>query len=178
MAPQAKVAIFPSDHFVGDDQSFMRHVEIAFAATGLRPELTVLLGIAPRWPETAYGWIEPGTAIAETPVFTVRRFWEKPPTELAAELLGGGCLWNSFVMVGQVSTLLGLFLIALPELYASFKKIRPILGTTFEEKTVGRLYSDLRSASFSDRVLAEYPVNLSVLPVRGIEGAISESPSV
>jgi mannose-1-phosphate guanylyltransferase len=169
IAPQAKVAIFPSDHFVGDDQNFMRHVEIAFTATASRPELTVLLGIAPQWPESSYGWIEPGTAIGDTPVFTVRCFWEKPRTDLARELLYRGCLWNSFVMVGHLSALLGLFLTALPELYLAFKKIRPVVDTTFEEKTIERLYADLRSTGFSEQVLAERPVNLAVLPVRGIE---------
>jgi mannose-1-phosphate guanylyltransferase len=167
--PRAQVAIFPSDHFIGDDLKFMRHVEMAFAVTASRPEFTVLLGIAPQWPETAYGWIEPGDAIGETPGFLVRRFWEKPGVELAAKLQARGCLWNSFVMIGQLSTLLGLFLIALPELYAAFKKIRPVLGTTFEEKTVGRLYANIPSIGFSERVLAEHPVNLAVLPVHGVE---------
>jgi mannose-1-phosphate guanylyltransferase len=168
-APRVRVAIFPSDHFIDDDRNFMRHVEMAFTATALRPEFTVLLGIAPQWPEPAYGWIEPGAAIGETPVFLVRRFWEKPAADLAGELLGRGCLWNSFVMVGQLSTLLGLFLIALPELYLAFSKIRPVIGTTFEKKTIERLYADLRSTGFSERVLTEHPVNLAVLPVRGVE---------
>jgi mannose-1-phosphate guanylyltransferase len=168
-APRARVAILPSDHFIDDDPKFMRHVETAFTATALRPEFTVLLGIAPQWPEPGYGWIEPGAAVGETPVFLVRRFWEKPAARLAGELLGSGCLWNSFVMVGQLSTLLGLFLIALPELYLAFNKIRPVIGTMFEEKTVERLYADLRSTGFSEQVLAEHPVNLAVLPVHGVE---------
>ncbi len=169
-APDAQVAIFPSDHFVGDEREFMRHVETAFTATALRPELTVLLGIAPRRPESAYGWIEPGVAIPETSIFAVRRFWEKPRTGLAEELLYRSCLWNSFVMVGKLSTLLGLFVIALPELYLSFKKIRPVIDTSFEEKTIERLYAGLPSTGFSERVLvAERPVNLAVLPVSGVE---------
>ncbi len=166
--PRAQVAIFPSDHFIEDDLKFMGHVEMAFSATTLRPELTVLLGIAPQWPEPAYGWIEPGEAIGETSACMVRRFWEKPRRELAGELLRRGCLWNSFVMVGQLSTLLGLFLVALPELFLAFKKIRPVIGTTFEEHTIERLYADLRPSGFSERVLAEHPVNLAVLPVHGV----------
>jgi len=169
LAPRARVAIFPSDHFVNDDQRFMSHVDMAFAALSSRPELTVLLGIQPEGPETGYGWIEPAFAVRETPAFMVRRFWEKPRPELAEELLGRGCLWNSFVMVGELSTLLGLYIIALPNLYLSFRKIQPSFGTTFEEKTVERLYENLGSASFSDQVLARHPVNLAVLPVRGVE---------
>jgi hypothetical protein len=144
--PFAQVAIFPSDHFIDDDHKFMRHVERAFAATALRPELIVLLGIAPQWAETAYGWIEPGAVIGDTPVFQVYHFWEKPRSDLAGELLGRGCVWNSFVMVGQLSALLGLFLIALPELYWAFNKIRPVIGTTFEEKTLG---TPLRGSSIN-----------------------------
>ena len=168
-APQARVAIFPSDHFVNDDQRFMGHVDMAFASVSSRPELTVLLGIQPESAETDYGWIEPAFAVRETAAFMVRRFWEKPQPELAEKLLSRGCLWNSFVMVGQLSTLLGLFIIALPNLYLSFKKIQPTLGTTLEEKAVEGLYGDLGSASFSDQVLARHPVNLAVLPVRGVE---------
>lgn len=170
VAPRATVAIFPSDHFVGNEAEFMRHVEMAFAAVAMRPELTVLMGVAPQSPETAYGWIEPGAAIAETPLFIVRRFWEKPKPGLAAELMSRGCFWNSFVMVGQLSTLLGLFLIALPELYQAFKKIHAVVGTSFEERTIERLYGDLRSIGFSEQVLAtERPVNLAVLPVHGVD---------
>ena len=170
VAPRATVAIFPSDHFVGNEREFMRHVEMAFAAVAMRPELTALLGIAPQSPETAYGWIEPGAAIAETSLLIVRRFWEKPKPGIAGELMSRGCLWNSFVMVGQLSTLLGLFLIALPELYQAFRKIRAVVGTSFEERTVERLYADLRATGFSERVLAtERPVNLAVLPVHGAD---------
>jgi mannose-1-phosphate guanylyltransferase len=168
-APQARVAIFPCDHLIEDDQQFMRHVEMALAVSELRPGLTVLLGIVPEWPETAYGWIEPGTEVCETPAFGVNRFWEKPSIEVARRLMSRGCLWNSFVMVGQLSTVLGLFLIALPELYVAFKKILPVLDTTSEQRTIERLYSNLDSTCFSQWVLAaQGPVNLAVLPVRGV----------
>jgi mannose-1-phosphate guanylyltransferase len=55
VARDAYVALFPSDHFVSDDREFMRHVDLAFDAIGLRPELTVLLGITPHGVESGYG---------------------------------------------------------------------------------------------------------------------------
>lgn len=169
-APQTQVAIFPSDHFVSDDLEFMRYVDMAFNAVAQRPELTALLGITPSAPETAYGWIEPGPAIEGTAALMVRRFWEKPRSDLARELMDRGCLWNSFVIVGRLSTLMGLFLIALPDLHLAFRKIRAVIDTNFEQKTIERLYADLRPEGFSERVLAtERPVNLAVLPVRGVE---------
>jgi len=169
VAPGASVLLMPSDHHVSDEAAFMRYVDQAFATVERRPELTVLLGVAPDEPETAYGWIEPGPALSgEQQVFQIRRFWEKPSCEFAAELLTQGCLWNSFIIVGRLSTLLGLFVVAIPELYLSFSRIRTCLGTMFEEDTVRRLYEDLRASDFSRLVLESAAVNLSVLPMANV----------
>ena len=168
--PGAYVAVFPSDHFVSDDREFMRHVDLAFDAVGSRPELTVLLGITPHAAEPGYGWIEPGELVVRrAPLFRVRRFWEKPGGDVAGELLRVGCMWNSFVMVARVSTLIGLIMVALPELFASFSKIHDLLGTAQEPGGIERLYERIPSASFSDEVLERHPINLGVLPVHGIE---------
>jgi mannose-1-phosphate guanylyltransferase len=164
------VALFPSDHFVSDDREFIRHVDLAFDAIGTRPEMTVLLGITPHAVESGYGWIEPGEVVTgRAPLFRVRRFWEKPGHEVAGELLRAGCLWNSFVMVARVSTLIGLVMVAMPEMFASFSKIRDLLGTAHEAGGLERLYQRIPSTSFSDEVLERYPINLGVLPVHGVE---------
>jgi mannose-1-phosphate guanylyltransferase len=135
-----------------------------------RPEFTVLLGIVPDEPETGYGWIEPGAYlnIGASNLLEVHRFWEKPSPPLIRELMAAGCLWNSFMIVGRVMTLLELFILTMPRLYLSFSKIRPTLGTSFEEETVARLYHDLPSTDFSREVLEAGPRNLVVLPVRDI----------
>lgn len=166
----AAVALFPSDHYVSDSRAFMRHIEAAFRVVENRPEFTVLLGIAPGGPEQSYGWIEPGERVwNEFPVYTVRRFFEKPEAELAAELWKAGALWNSFVLVGRVSTLIATFVMALPQLYVAFRSVRPVLGTVFEQSTIKRLYADLASFNYSEQVLQKLPVNLAVLPVSGVE---------
>jgi mannose-1-phosphate guanylyltransferase len=162
--------LFPSDHFVGDNREFMRHVDLAFDAVASRPEMTALLGITPRAAEPGYGWIEPGElVVSSAPLFRVRRFWEKPGNGVADELLRSGCMWNSFVMVARVSTLIGLIMIALPELFVSFLKIRELLGTARESSDIEKLYGRIPIASFSNQVLERYPVNLGVLPVQGVE---------
>lgn len=145
------VAILPSDRFVDDEHKFMRDLGVALAATALRPELTVLLGIGPEWPESSYGWIEPEPAIGDTAMFAVRRFWEKARIDLAGELLRRGCLWNSFVTVGRLSIIIALFIIAPPDLLLSFKSIRGTLGTKFEDRSVERLYAGLRPIGFRSR---------------------------
>ena len=170
VACDAYVAVFPSDHFVSNDLEFMHHVDLAFDAIESRPEMTAVLGITPYAVESGYGWIERGELVTtRSPLFRVRRFWEKPGSELAGELLRAGCMWNSFVMVARVSTLIGLIMVAMPELYASFAKIRGLLGTARESGGIERLYGRIQTASLSSEVLERYPINLSVLPVHGVE---------
>src|SRR5258708_13635121 len=85
-SPNASVAIFPSDHYVGDSDRFMRYVDSAFEATLRHPETPIILGVPPRGAELCYGWIEPGQLIsngAELPVFQVSGFWEKPSLHTA-----------------------------------------------------------------------------------------------
>lgn len=170
-APEEPVAILPSDHFFSDDRAFMAHVGTAFEAVTARPDLVVLLGVAPDSPEIEYGWIEPADALLpESPgrFFRVRRFWEKPSPPLARTLLARGCLWNTFVMVGRVAAFLALVRSAVPGLYEAFLQARPALGTPGEAEAVRALYATLPPMNFSDQILSGSPPNLAVLPVQGV----------
>lgn len=171
LSSSASVLLMPSDHYVADEAALVDYINYAFAAVEERPEFTMLLGIVPDKPETGYGWIEPGASLqtGQWDVLEVRRFWEKPSGLIVGELMAGGCLWNSFMIIGRVSTLLALFIMTMPRLYQAFSEIRPILGTSFEEQTVHWLYEDLASTDFSREVLeSAAAVNLAVLPVRDI----------
>jgi mannose-1-phosphate guanylyltransferase len=165
------VALFPSDHYISDDRTFMIHVEAAFEALSARPDLVALLGITPDGPEVEYGWIEPGGLVAwQRPagLYSVRRFWEKPSALTAERLLEEGCLWNSFVMVGRVPTLLGMVERAAPDLFQAFTKIQPALRTTAERAVARSLYARPPEVNFSRQVLATSPATLTVLPVSGV----------
>jgi len=169
-APRASVLLIPSDHYVGEEETLMKYVDLAFAAVEQEPRLAVILGIEPDEPETAYGWIEPAPAsgIDRPTTLPVRRFWEKPSREIARELMATGCLWNSFMIVAHLPTLLGMFNLSMPQLYISFSKIRPSLGTLFEEETVARLYQHLRPSDFSRQVLESATASLRVLRVSDV----------
>jgi mannose-1-phosphate guanylyltransferase len=144
---------------------------MAFDAIRLRPELTVLLGIAANSAESSYGWIEPGQPLGaeHAQIFELHQFWEKPAPEMARRLLDRACLWNSFVMVARLSTLLGLILKTVPDLFRSFARMSPILLTSSEERSIDRLYASIGHADFSRDVLVRRPINLAVLPVQGCE---------
>jgi mannose-1-phosphate guanylyltransferase len=165
------VAFLPSDHFVSDDASFMGQVEQAFDGCAARPDLVTLLGIAPDRAEPGYGWIEPGDPVAGADgsgLREVRRFWEKPAAADAERFRAQGWLWNSFVMVGRVATLLALVRLTAPDLYRSFAKIGSALDRVGEFAALERLYCGLPSVDFSRQVLTARPDRLAVLPVRGV----------
>jgi mannose-1-phosphate guanylyltransferase len=164
------VALFPSDHYVSDDARFMAHVEAGFRAVETRPDLIVLLGIEAEAPETQYGWIEPGEVVldrAPSPVYRVGQFWEKPELGLAERLLRRGCLWNSFVLVARVRTLLALIEAAVPDLYRLFMAAWRARFTEGEDEAIRSLYATLPPADFSESVLGR-SADLAVLPVRGV----------
>jgi len=165
--PRAVVAFFPSDHYFADEADFSAHVDSAFDAARSFGDKVVLLGIAPSSAEVEYGWIEPGAPFTNQisrAVFRVRRFWEKPDLSVASALMEQGCLWNSFVMVGQVDSFLGLIRRTLPNLFALFESIRPSLFTSEEPASLLKLFSGIRVSSFSGDVLVPYPEHLAVLP--------------
>jgi mannose-1-phosphate guanylyltransferase len=150
----------------------MAHVGAAFELVHDRPDLVALLGVTPDRPETEYGWIEPAEPVVgpwEWPPYRVRRFWEKPAPDLARTLLEDGCLWNSFVMVGRVASLLGLIGRTLPDLSRAFLPLRRFLGTRVEAAVAQGVYHGLPSTDFSRGVLGPSPADLAVLPVRGVE---------
>jgi mannose-1-phosphate guanylyltransferase len=125
--PHARIALFPADHYYSDDVAFTRYVAFAFQAVARQPQLVVLLGIVPSRPEVDYGWIQPGEpvrGVLDGTLFRVRRFWEKPRLEIAKDLLTRGCLWNSFVLVGTVHSLLELVRNTVPNLYGSFETVQ------------------------------------------------------
>jgi mannose-1-phosphate guanylyltransferase len=150
----------------------MGAVSAAVAATRVRPDLVVLLGIEARAPEAEYGWIESAPtpfAIDGDPVFPIRRFWEKPSPTLARELFARECLWNSFVMVGHVSAFLALVAAGIPELLRVFQPIRRAMGTARESAVAGRVYASLPETNFSERVLVPSARRLGVVRVKGVE---------
>jgi mannose-1-phosphate guanylyltransferase len=161
----ATVAIFPSDHFVGNDQAFMGQVESAFNAVDAFPQLCVVMGIRPRTAETSYGWIEPAGKISldHPELFRVKRFREKPDAKLARRLFQNGCLWNSFILVASVKVLYSMVAEFAPDLFCTFNAELAESGPGAQASAIDRIYNKLATQGFSDLVLAQCPPNLAVL---------------
>jgi mannose-1-phosphate guanylyltransferase len=168
----ASVAIFPSDHYVGDNDRFMQYVDSAFHATLRHPETPIILGIAPSRAELGFGWIEPGAPIsngAKLSVFQISGFWEKPPLHIARELFRRSCLLNTFIIVGNVSSLIGTIASALPSMYAAMNVAQSAFGHALEKMMIRAIYSRMSRADFSHSVLAGHPDKFAVMPISDVE---------
>lgn len=167
----ATVAFFPSDHYFSDDEAFMGNVESAFSAAELNPNSIVLLGIEPEKAETSYGWIEPADSLfgeMARSVSRVKKFWEKPSTGVAKMLLESGCLWNSFVMVGKVTTFLDMFRRHLPEMFRMFEASAKLFETAQEHSVIQSIYAWIEETNFSSEVLERSSHELLVMRVSNV----------
>ena len=115
--PDATVGVFPSDHHIGDERTFRAHVARMARLVDAHPERIALLGVEPERPESGYGYIRRGAAVAPG-AFDVLSFHEKPTPALATRLSRHGALWNSFVMVFRVARMLELLRDARPGICA------------------------------------------------------------
>ena len=174
-APAAVVTVFPSDHFILEEDLFMQHVERAFSIVESDGARIVLLGTEPNEPDPEYGYILYGGRIEDPDLDggrTVEMFVEKPSADAAKMIMRKGALWNTLVLVGTCKTLLQAIKRATPELYRSFEPIQDTIGTPDEQRVIERVYQKLPSLNFSKRVLEnlsyENRQNLRVLPVRGV----------
>jgi len=172
LAEDGPIVVCPSDHYVSNDRAFMRHVQRALEVVREASGRVVLLGIEATSAEVDYGWIEPAEApgaVAEGTVLEVKRFWEKPSAHLAQELLANRCLWNSFVMVSRISTLLALTAATAPGLIRAFRPLYTASRRGGPEATVERVYGALATTSFSHGVLVRAAGSLNVERVGDVE---------
>ncbi|WEK45877.1 MAG: sugar phosphate nucleotidyltransferase [Candidatus Andeanibacterium colombiense] len=99
----AVMLVCPSDHHIADTAAFADAA--ARAAALAREGWLVSFGIAPTRPETGYGYLKQGPALAEG--FRIERFVEKPDRATAEGWLAeGGYWWNGGIFAFEVGTFL------------------------------------------------------------------------
>ncbi|MFM6852578.1 MAG: mannose-1-phosphate guanylyltransferase, partial [Sphingopyxis sp.] len=105
----APILVMPSDHVMTDAAAFSAAVDAALPVVAGGALAT--FGITPSHPETGYGYIAMGDALAgHAGVRRVNRFVEKPDRARAESmLLSGGHVWNAGIFLMQA----GAFLAAL-----------------------------------------------------------------
>lgn len=97
----ANIIVFPADHIIYDNDSFINAVTAACPL--VEAGYLVTFGIRPRAPETGFGYIRRGEKIDES-AFKVEKFVEKPSLPTAIEYLeSGNYEWNSGIFMFKAS---------------------------------------------------------------------------
>jgi mannose-1-phosphate guanylyltransferase len=167
--PGAVIAIFPSDQFILDELRFMQYVSRAFYFAGNNPASIVLLGICPTHVEPGYGWIEKGEAMATvrgTTIYQINQFREKPDDATTQTLFKIRALWNTFVMIGKVSTFLSQYRNVLPELYYPLDQSLS-LSAQFQWQGLKEVYTSLPAVNFSKAILETCTSQYCVMEMTG-----------
>lgn len=173
--PQAIVALFPSDHFILQEDRFMEHVALAAKAVAHDSAQIVMLAMEPSGPEVEYGYIMPRSAEGQITLWGTRRtagFVEKPNRQLAHELVKAGGLWNTMIMVFRVRTVIAMMRRLCPAIYHQFLGIFDAIGTKREAEAVEALYEEIEPVNFSrdfiEKLSQTDPTAIAVLPVLGV----------
>ena len=107
--PRAVFGVFPSDHVIGLPKLYLRSLRPALKAA--EKGKIAVLGIKPRWPDTAYGYIEfPRTELQQAADFAtlpVAGFREKPDLKTAKKFCKAGhYFWNAGMFFWKAETIL------------------------------------------------------------------------
>jgi mannose-1-phosphate guanylyltransferase len=170
-AADATVAVFPSDHLVLENETFMEQVAEAAAFVDAHPGRVVLLGTPATEAETEYGWIESGPVLDRvngSPVRAVRRFVEKPSPEVARACLAAGACWNTFVFVARVRTLVEAGRQCVPEIHAILEPMMHAVSRRGRPAAIRQAYAGLPDGNFSRDVLQRMTSRLAVRTLTGV----------
>jgi mannose-1-phosphate guanylyltransferase len=166
----AIVGSFAADQVISDTAAFGAAVRegVAVAETGL----IATIGIEPRSPSTAFGYIEAGEmlAVADAPsARAVTRFVEKPDAVTAAQYVRSGSFsWNAGMFVARTDMLLGHLARLQPHLHAGLERIALAWDTPDGPAEIEATWPSLTPIAI-DHAIAE-PVSL--------EGGIAVVPGV
>jgi mannose-1-phosphate guanylyltransferase len=167
--PQASMAILPSDHFIRNVDLFHYLLKSAFDVA--ENNFLVTLGITPNSPSTAYGYIQQGKPLEgeyKYPVYTVKRFKEKPDEETAQRLLrSGDHSWNSGMFIWRADAILAEINRQMPELSGELKIIGDAWGTKKQDEVLHERWPELKSETVDYGVM-EKAESVAVLPAGGL----------
>lgn len=167
--PQAIMAMQTADHHIRNQDLFQYLLRAAFDVA--QKDYLVTLGITPTFPSTGYGYIQQGEPLDgdyKYPVYTVRRFKEKPDEATAQQLLrSGDHSWNSGMFVWRVDAILGEIEKQMPQLFEAVNKIASTWDTPKQKETIEQYWYGIKSQTI-DYGIMERAEKVAVLPAGGL----------
>lgn len=159
----ALMLVMPSDHLIQNTEAFVDAVEAARGAA--EAGWLVTFGVTPDRPETGYGYIKQGEAVAPG-VRRADRFLEKPDADTAAGLIADGShLWNAGIFLFRAEAYLAALQRHAPEVLES---VRAAYAGRREEG--GRIHPEAQAFAASPSISIDYAVmekaeRVAVVPV-------------
>lgn len=164
--PNANVVIYPSDHFIYEENQFLSAVDHAVWGSNSLGGRPVLLAAKPDGLELEYGWIKPGRFLSwagKTPVEAVETFFEKPDEATAREARSTGGLWNTMVLAAKGRDLWSLGWKYFPGMMSLFERLKEASDTAEELRVLDAIYEAMPRRNFSSHLLQCAPERLAVL---------------
>lgn len=170
--PNAVFAVLPADHVINDVESFQKCLNAAFEIA-LKNNVLITLGIPPKNPSTAYGYIKKGDS--DGTLFKVDKFVEKPNLETAKQYLkSGDYFWNAGMFVWSIPAFEAALNLHCPEL---FKGLSLLENSENLENALTTLYKSLPKISI-DYALLEKAKNIVVMPASFDWDDVGEWPAI
>jgi len=167
--PDAVMAVLTADHFIGNEDKFLRLLRAAYQVA--QDDYLVTLGIEPTAPATGYGYIHQGELIGQTDqlnVYQVLKFKEKPDLAQAKTMLeSGDHAWNSGMFVWQVNQIMDEFARQMPDLSARLGKISRARHTPESEMVINQEWPAIKPETI-DYGIMEGARNVAVIPAEGL----------
>lgn len=154
--PDAVILVAPADHLIRPDAAFRATVEKGVALLERSPQASVLIGIPPTYPATAYGYIERGDSVESgaASAFQVKSFREKPTREVAAQFLDtGSYYWNAGIFLWRAAHILRLLAEYQPEIHARLTRLRTEWKTPRWDAAIAAEFPGMPSISIDYGVL-------------------------
>ena len=153
----ALMAVLPADHYIAHPARYLKIVRAALHVAHASGSL-VVLGIPPSRPETGFGYIERSSRMVlnagGAPVFSVRRFTEKPALGRARKYVSSGkYFWNAGMFFWRVSTFLGNLEKFLPNTHDALMRLAGEIGTPRYARMLARIYPKLENISVDYAIL-------------------------
>jgi mannose-1-phosphate guanylyltransferase len=115
-APEARVVVTPSDHYMARPELFLQAIEWAVAAAST--SCLAVLGVVPDCAAAERSWLLPGASV-EDDVYRVRGLVENPGIEKTANIQAAGGLWNTLVIAGRGACLWQAISASIPRIAAT-----------------------------------------------------------
>lgn len=163
------VAVLPADHRFADAAAF-RDALSAAADVARATDRVMTLGVAPRWAETGYGYLELGDALDGCELdgrnaLELDQFREKPDAATAATYLKSGRhLWNAGIFVFRASTLLDALRRFEPDIASGLDALAAEPSRNAEDYR--EIYGQLPSTSIDYAVMERLPAENAIAALR------------